>query len=119
MNDSESQKHHNLKMELATYLKREGYNILAIDGYTENSPRKIENTRILMRSGIEKIRFQISIPLIQLKHDILKEKRKWLMEILIVSIPSPNICCSLIYIIREIEKILFCILSCRRATEMS
>lgn len=44
MNGSESQKHHNLKMELAKLLESWGHNVGAIDGYTEKSPSKMENT---------------------------------------------------------------------------
>ena len=44
MNDSESPKHHNLKMELAKLLESQGHSVGAVDGYTEKSPRKVENT---------------------------------------------------------------------------
>lgn len=43
MNGSESSKHHNLKMELAKLLESWGHNVGAIDGYSEKSPKKVEN----------------------------------------------------------------------------
>ncbi len=43
MDNSESQKHHNLKMELVAILEKGGNRINAIDGYTENSPKKVKN----------------------------------------------------------------------------